>query len=340
MYEGARRPNDQVAFLGTSGISVDKLDGEDSSDGSRFSVLPGVHSLVVSLDDRYSAPTRFREHRLSGRPLALCFAASAGHSYVAKPTYEGKQWQPVLFDEVLGAPIQVRAAETAGVDCSAPAELRDPTTMADESASVAASPPASRSAYYKTDKSYVDPRRAGTGITTELGMLFGGDNLATATFTNGEKSSLPAGSGMSISLGAQWTPLWIGNAIGIGFGGSLGYKENSIEASNGSLTLSRYPLVAALHAIVPVTDAWLLLFRGGIQSDSEVSASGSGVANMATVQLNSGLGFLGEGGFYWPFTQHLAGSLTFRYTNMHYSFEGTSFSANSLGLVWTLDLVL
>jgi hypothetical protein len=123
-------------------------------------------------------------------------------------------------------------------------------------------------------------------------------------------------------------------------GGSLGYKENSIKASNGSVTLSRYPLVAALHAIVPVTDGWLLLLRGGIQSDSGVSISGPGVVDMATVQLNSELGFLGEGGFYWPLTQHLAGSLAFRYTNLRYSFEGTSLSANSVGLVWTLDIVL
>lgn len=122
--------------------------------------------------------------------------------------------------------------------------------ITDESTLVAASDPAGRSGFYKTDRSYVDPQRAGTGITAELGMLFGGDDLATATFTNGENSSLPAGSGMSLSLGAQWTPLWIGNAVGIGLGGSLGYKENSINASNGSVTLSRYPLVAALHAII------------------------------------------------------------------------------------------
>jgi len=32
--------------------------------------------------------------------------------------------------------------------------------------------------------------------------------------------------------------------------------------------------------------------------------------------------------------------LAFRYTNLRYSFEGTSFSANSFGIVWTLNIVL
>jgi hypothetical protein len=241
---------------------------------------------------------------------------------VVKPTYHGWQWRADLFDEVLGLPIQVQAADPARGDCQALVEEVTSDAIAEESsASVAAPNPRSRSADYETDRDYVDPRLAGTGLALEAGMLLGGENL---------------GSGMSVSVGAQWTPLWVGDALGIGLSGSFGYKGNSFHTSDGRVASSRYPWVVAAHGLFSVTDGWLLLLRGGIQSDSGLSATVVGT----TGQLHSLLGLFGEAGLYWPFSRHLAGSVVFRYSNLRYASDGAGYSANSFGPLCTLHIVL
>jgi hypothetical protein len=322
MHEGARRLDDHVAMLSADGVLLDKVDGQNPKREAQFTPLPpGTHALVLSLDDRFPATTRYRERRLSVRPLALCFLVSAGHSYVAKPTYHGWQWKPDIFDEVLGAPVQAQAADAASSDCSARVDEITAEAIAKEPLPSAAAPNLlSRSADFETDRDYVDPRRAGTGITLEAGMFLWGDNL---------------GSGMSVSLGAQWTPWWIEDMMGIGVGASFGYKGNSLHTSEGNVARSRYPLVATVHGLARITDGWFLLLRGGIQSDIHVSADVP-----VSGQINSPLGFLGEGGVYWPFSRHLAGSMAFRYTSLRYSSDRDGFSANSLGPLCTLYIVL
>ena len=328
LREGIRPPDDHVARLRTEGILLDKVDGQDASRESRSTfVPPGTHSLAVSLDDRYPLTPRQRERRLSSGPLTLCFVASAGHDYVVKPTYRRWQWQPDIVDESIGKPIPLQSNATARTDCLVPTEELSPDSTAEGATSLAAAPnPPSRSADYVTDRDYVDPHLAGTGIALEAGMLLGGDNL---------------GSGMSVSLGAQWTPLWIGDAtgigaIGIGLGGSFGYKGNSFRKSDSSVARSRYPWVVAVHTLVSLTDAWLLLLRGGIQSDSGISATVPDTAG----QLHSLLGFVGEGGFYRPFSRHLAGSVVFRYSNLRYSSNGIGYPADSFGPLCTLHILL
>ena len=321
--DGIVKRDEPSARLRSDGISVDKVDGQTAirESGSAF-LSPGTHSLVLSLDDRHPVTPRFRERRLSTRPLALCFATSAGHSYVVKPTYHGWQWQADLFDEVLGLPVEVQAADPTRGDCEAPVEEVTPEAIAEASSALVATPnPRSRSSDYETDRDYVDPHLAGTGLALEAGMLLGGDNL---------------GSGMSVSLGAQWTPLWVGDKLGIGLGGSFGYKGNSFHTYERSVASSRYPWVVAAHGLFSVTDGWLLLLRGGIQSDSGLSATVAGT----TGQLHSLLGFLGEAGAYLPFSRHLAGSVVFRYSNLRYSSDNADHSANSFGPLCTLHIVL
>jgi hypothetical protein len=317
---------EQVAILETSGLTMRALDGREVHDASESAVMPGMHSVVVSLEDRFPTGTRSRERRFSSRPLALCFAATAGHRHLMRATYHGSQWQPDLFDESAGLPIRPQASTPDKGDCSLPIEeVTDSANGGGSPASTATSNPNRRSDDYEIDRDYVDPRLAGTGLTLDAGIFFAGDNL---------------GSGASVSVGVQWTPLWIDDAIGFGLWGSFGFKGNSFRVSEDDGVQSRYPLLAAVQTLVPVTTGRFLLFRAGIQWDSWISRRESAAGRTVAFPLDSQLGFMGEGGVYLPFSRHLAGSLTFRYTNLRYAGDGSSYPANSVGTLFTLHSVL
>jgi hypothetical protein len=55
--------------------------------------------------------------------------------------------------------------------------------------------------------------------------------------------------------------------------------------------------------------------------------------------VTSKLGFVGEAGLYRPFSRHLGGALSFRYTSLRYEADGVAQPADSLGLLSTLHIV-
>jgi hypothetical protein len=60
-----------------------------------FKVLPGVHTLVVKLNDN---PVWVGHRRYSKVDLPVVFSAEAGKSYVIRPAYVGRTWSPEISE--------------------------------------------------------------------------------------------------------------------------------------------------------------------------------------------------------------------------------------------------
>jgi len=177
------------------------------------------------------------------------------------------------------------------------------------------------------------------GLVFELGIGGGGDDLVKVSLSDGSDQTLSAGDGVAVSVGLMVTPLWVGDSLGVGVSGTFGYKGWSVGGSNGDISLSRFPLTAAVHVLPRISPMWLLLVRGGIDKEVGVSLSGSGVAAGAHADLNAGLGGFGEMGFYKILEtpeQRGAWSLTFRYTKLTYSANGATADAQNFMLFSTL----
>jgi hypothetical protein len=177
------------------------------------------------------------------------------------------------------------------------------------------------------------------GLMLEVGIGGGGDDVAKVYLSNGTHQTLSAGDGAAISLGIMVTPLWVGDRLGVGVSGTVGYKAWSVGASNGDIGLSRYPLIAAVHLLPRLAPRWLLLLRGGIDKEANVSISGTGVAAGIGADLHATTGGFGEGGFYKIMDtpeQRGAWSLTFRYTTLTYTANGGAADAQSLMVFWAL----
>jgi hypothetical protein len=167
----------------------------------------------------------------------------------------------------------------------------------------------------------------------ELGIGGGGDDIVKVHLSDGSDQTLSAGDGAAVSVGLMFTPYWVGDKLGVGASGTVGYKGWSVGGSNGSISLSRFPLTFALHLLPRIAPRWLLLARGGIDKEAGVSISGSGVAAGTNVDLNASLGGFGEVGFYKIMDtpeQRGAWSLTVRYTKLSYSANGGSVDAQSV----------
>ena len=149
-----------------------------------------------------------------------------------------------------------------------------------------------------------DSNLPGSGLTAGVGFFVGGESLYTVSFTNGPDRNLNAGRGVLVTVGGLWTPLWIDDQFGFGAGASAGWKYDAIEASNGAISLTRFPLSATIHSLIRINKVWFTLLSGGLTKELGGEVSGSGFAATAGSSFTSSLGLLGEGG---PLLQGRAG---------------------------------
>ncbi|WP_182915726.1 outer membrane beta-barrel protein [Massilia cavernae] len=103
------------------------------------------------------------------------------------------------------------------------------------------------------------------------GLTFGGDRLATTSYTNGTSANIRAGSGLQLAAGAEYrlSPLF-------SLQGTVGYHIHfTPEASNGDADFSRIPveLIAYYHA----NEKWRV--GGGMRFVRNAKLSGSGFAS-------------------------------------------------------------
>jgi hypothetical protein len=103
-----------------------------------------------------------------------------------------------------------------------------------------------------------------------MGVTAGGDDLATATYTNGRSADIKAGGGVVFTAGMDYR-------IGAQFSvqGSINFHVDNQTASNGDMRFQRYP-VEVIGYFHP-NEQWKV--GGGIRYVSGAKLSSSGVAS-------------------------------------------------------------
>jgi len=182
------------------------------------------------------------------------------------------------------------------------------------------------------------PQRGMLALDFGLGFALGGDDLVYAEFDTGEDTTLSAGNGVIVNLGATVTPLWFGR-IGLGASVDLGIKYAGIEASNGSVSFTRFPVVASAHGLFSVNTNWSVLVAGGLHYDLGASLSGDGLFDDLQFDSESALGFMIEAGGYYE-ERPLGIDVTLRYTALEYEFDGRKVDGMSIGLFGTFHFIV
>lgn len=303
--------------------SIDDLRAGGTNDPeAKFEIPAGRHSVDVGLPSVATAMPRPAD---PGKTITVCFDAIANRRYVTQPIFEGDRWRPEIVD------IFARVAVS-----SACAEMHETIGAANDSA-MASAPrleqklgPASLPVPPRP--LLRDLKLPGTGLTAGVGFFGGGDSLYRVEFDNGRDQVLTAGRGVLATIGALWTPLWIDDQFGFGAGASMGWKYDSITASNGEVWLTRFPLTATVHTLIRLSKRWFALLSGGLGKEVGGKISGSGLAAEANHTFTSTLGLLGEGALYCTLGHATLGA-ALRRSSSKDRLGGAVVDASSLGVI-------
>jgi hypothetical protein len=316
------RPSGATALLGSRGTIVESIDEQyvrgdgPGASKAQFEIPPGRHAIEVSLEtDAPAAGDRTDR----ANTITVCFNALAGQRYVTQAIFEADRWQARIVDTSTGATVSGACAETP-----------DSTETASAVGLEQKLPPASLPV--PSRPRVHDPNPPGSGLTAGVGFFFGGESLYTVSFLNGPDRNLNAGRGVLVTVGGLWTPLWIEDQIGFGAGASAGWKFDSIEAANGSISLTRFPLTATVHGLIPISRQWFALVSAGLTKEMGGTVSGTGFAATASGDFTSSLGLLGEGALYARIGQATLGG-ALRYSTSHDVYRDAEFDASSLGII-------
>lgn len=156
------------------------------------------------------------------------------------------------------------------------------------------------------------------GLNVTAGLAFGGDTVFQATYADGSTSSMQAGDGLSLLGGLTFTPIWIGDRLGLGLGAEAGYKYRANRADNGTAELTRFPLLVTARGLFALGANWHLLAALGAQADLGTQIAGDGIAANLDVKAKDSLGFVMEGGVLLGAPQSFGAEITGRYTMQSY----------------------
>lgn len=122
------------------------------------------------------------------------------------------------------------------------------------------------------------------------GLTYGGDEIATITYTDGSSTELRAGNLFSIGAGALWAP----TNMPISVQATLNYHSDYASAKNGDATFSRVPF--ELMGYYTGVDKWR--FGAGLRFVNSISAElkRDGAAT-ETVDYKNAVGYVIEAGY-------------------------------------------
>lgn len=168
------------------------------------------------------------------------------------------------------------------------------------------------------------PGQVQAGLVVQLGIDVGGDEMAKATFVDGESDSINAGELLHFDIGllipsSPSNPEWESQL-------TIGWKNDSISAENGTLDWSRFPVDFLQFYVM---NDWR--FGAGLTWHFNPILEGSGVVS-GEVEFDNALGFLLEADYLIGLNREMY--LGARVTLIEYEVETESVQADSFGAVW------
>lgn len=149
----------------------------------------------------------------------------------------------------------------------------------------------------------------------DIGIHYGGDDIATVQFTNGDEQEMLAGQGIALALGGEFS---IPNFKYALFRTTIGLKYSTTAADNANIMFLRYPLNLMAFA-VPADD-----MRIGIGATSHLGAVLKGDDFFDDVKYDSSFGPRIEVGYKW---------VALIYENITFTDEtGNEFDGSSFGI--------
>jgi hypothetical protein len=150
------------------------------------------------------------------------------------------------------------------------------------------------------------------------GLEFGGDEVATVNFTNGQSQNVNAGQGISLGVGAEYA---IPGAESIRLRSTVGFKYVTTAADNVHIRLTRIPINLSGNYVF--NNTWRVGL--GYSFHNNIKFNAGGIGDNFTLQNTSG-----------PFIEIAYKWVGLSYTIMEYKDEfGGSYSANSIGIVFS-----
>ena len=176
--------------------------------------------------------------------------------------------------------------------------------------------PASFAQYPRGPAAPANPVKTGLGFVLEGAGEFGGDHIATVTFTDDSDQNVDAGDGLTLSGGAHFRSVsnW-------DFRGTVGYKYVTTEADNADIHVDRIVLKAVADYFF--NSKWYVGGGAVYHSGTQFHADGLG----PDIEFDDALGATIEAG--WSF-------VGLSYTFMDYKDEfGNKYSADNIGITFT-----
>lgn len=116
-------------------------------------------------------------------------------------------------------------------------------------------------------------------FVASFGLAVGGDTLATTHYTDGSSVNIPAGTGLVLAGGLEYS---LSDTLSIQ--GTLGYHGRfTPEASNGSASFSRFPIELLAH--YKTSDQWRL--GGGVRFINNPKVEASGAASGLSMEFDN-----------------------------------------------------
>src|SRR5205814_1720459 len=135
---------------------------------------------------------------------------------------------------------------------------------------------------------------------------FGGDNLATVEFDDGDSQDVKAGQGLALSIGGYFRPV---ETSPFEIEASIGYKYTTTRANNADIHVSRTLL--QLEGLYRWPNGFYL--GGGLMTHIDPKLTGGGF--FQDVEFDTATGFNAEIGWRW---------ISLHYANIKYSNEFVS----------------
>lgn len=166
------------------------------------------------------------------------------------------------------------------------------------------------------------------------GVAFGGDTLASGTYTDGTSYEVNAGQGIVLSVGADYRV-----ADKVTVQGSVGYQSGSTNAKNGDISFKRLPV--ELLVFYDISNQ--MRIGGGVRkaNSAELTVSGAAAGSATPGTYDSSVGTVLEGQYFFSpapaatAVRKAQWGLNLRYVSETYTPTNASASAksgNHLGL--------